>query len=215
MKIENKIIKSGLVNWKDFEFIQSDNFKELSKESYLKLKTSIVNNNFVESFKVWEHKGKLYCLDGYHRCKVFNELLKEGYHIPEQFNADFLDCKNKKDAAKLVLIYSSIYAKISDEGFYEFMSINELDLNEIEFEIDIPDFDIELYKESYTDEFGLPDGDKEDFEQMTFTLTTMQADEIRRALKKSKEMSEFIDTGNENSNGNGIARICEVFNGQS
>jgi hypothetical protein len=69
-----------------------------------------------------------------------------------------------------------------------------------------------------SDEWGaafgsLPDGDKSPFEQMTFTVTADQAEEIRRALTKAKGLGGFIDTGNENSNGNALARVCEVFCG--
>ncbi|TQE96076.1 MAG: hypothetical protein FKY71_16795 [Spiribacter salinus] len=56
----------------------------------------------------------------------------------------------------------------------------------------------------------LPDGDKEPFQQMTFTLHDEQADQVRGALDIAKEMGDF-DSPNENSNGNALARICETF----
>ena len=70
-----------------------------------------------------------------------------------------------------------------------------------------------------TDEWGaafgsVPDGEKPPFEQMTFTLATHQAETVREALKAAKGMGPFVDTGNENSNGNALARICEAFNGR-
>jgi ParB family chromosome partitioning protein len=60
---------------------------------------------------------------------------------------------------------------------------------------------------------ALPDGDKSPFEQMTFTLHTAQADVVRAALKASKDAGEFGETGNGNSNGNALARICESYVG--
>jgi len=59
----------------------------------------------------------------------------------------------------------------------------------------------------------LSDGDREPFQQMTFTLHDEQAEQVRAAMKKAKAMGAFVDTGNENGNGNALARICEVFNG--
>jgi hypothetical protein len=60
---------------------------------------------------------------------------------------------------------------------------------------------------------ALPDGDKSPFEQMTFTVHTRQAEIIRDAITKAKAQGPFDDTGNENSNGNALARICESYVG--
>jgi ParB-like chromosome segregation protein Spo0J len=57
----------------------------------------------------------------------------------------------------------------------------------------------------------LSSDDKEPFQQMTFTLHDEQAEQIERAIKKSKEMGPFLNTQNENGNGNALARICEIF----
>jgi len=56
----------------------------------------------------------------------------------------------------------------------------------------------------------LPDGDKEPFQQMTFTLHDEQAEQVRAAMESAKALGPF-DSPNENSNGNAIARICEAF----
>lgn len=57
---------------------------------------------------------------------------------------------------------------------------------------------------------ALPDGDKEPFQQMTFTLHDDQADQVKAALDVAKGMGAF-DSPNENSNGNALARVCETF----
>jgi ParB family transcriptional regulator, chromosome partitioning protein len=57
----------------------------------------------------------------------------------------------------------------------------------------------------------LPSGDREPFQQMTFTLHDDQAEIIKEAVQKAKDMGPFADTVNENSNGNGIARVAELF----
>lgn len=63
------------------------------------------------------------------------------------------------------------------------------------------------------DAFGnLPDGDREPFQQMTFTVSDAQAETIKRALRAA-QAEPFEDTGNENSNGNALARICEAYCG--
>ena len=60
----------------------------------------------------------------------------------------------------------------------------------------------------------LPMGDKQPFKQMTFTLHDEQHDIVERALALSKAMAPFVNTGNENSNGNALTRICEMFDGK-
>jgi ParB family chromosome partitioning protein len=57
----------------------------------------------------------------------------------------------------------------------------------------------------------LPDGDKPPFQQMTFTVSDEQAAQIKAALEAAKACGSFIDTGNENSNGNALARIAEAY----
>ena len=57
---------------------------------------------------------------------------------------------------------------------------------------------------------GLPDEDRAPFRQVTFTLHDSQYEQIVEALKVSKGMGAF-ESENENSNGNAIARICEIF----
>lgn len=58
---------------------------------------------------------------------------------------------------------------------------------------------------------GLPTEDRAPFRQVTFTLHDSQYEQIAEALKLSKGMGAFIDSQNENSNGNALARICETF----
>lgn len=64
------------------------------------------------------------------------------------------------------------------------------------------------------DEISLPDGEKNGFEQITFTLTTSQAELVKAALLKAKEhdLTEVSD-GNDNINANSIAFVCKFFNG--
>lgn len=158
--IRSKILRSGQVDWRRFSFLQPDSFKALSKTAYEKLRASILENGFVESFKVWESGKKLYCLDGYHRCRVLADLEAEGRAVPETFHADFLECTSKKDAAKLVLIYSSIYADITDEGLYEFAETLGVDLAAVAAEIDLPSLDIDKFLKGWGKDDGDGDGEK-------------------------------------------------------
>ncbi len=58
---------------------------------------------------------------------------------------------------------------------------------------------------------GLPSGDREPFQQMTFTLHDEQAEQVKRAIDVAKDMGDFLGSSNENSNGNALSRVCEIF----
>lgn len=56
----------------------------------------------------------------------------------------------------------------------------------------------------------LPTGGKPPFEQITFTLSTAQAELVKRALKKALTIKDK-DTDNANRNGNALYRICHEY----
>ncbi len=97
-------------------------------------------------------------------------------------------------------------------------SWSELDMSAINGDIcDIgPDFDIDLLgiQGFVVEPAELPelsDEDKPPFRQMTFTLSNDQADQVEHAMEVASKMGHFDNTGNENKNGNAIARVCELF----
>lgn len=66
--------------------------------------------------------------------------------------------------------------------------------------------------ETWDDAFGrLPDEDRAPFQQMTFTLHDTQAATVKRAMAAALRLGDFADSPNQNSNGNALALICEVF----
>jgi hypothetical protein len=95
-------------------------------------------------------------------------------------------------------------------------------LDELDFDMGLLGFDADVITKLLDIEAELPelpDGDRDPFQQKTFTLHDEQAAVIDDAILKAKT-SPLIDTGlNENSNGNAIAWICENWlesqNGES
>jgi hypothetical protein len=62
---------------------------------------------------------------------------------------------------------------------------------------------------------GMPElasGDKQPFQQKTFTLHDEQAEDVDAAIAKAKKMGHGESGVNENSNGNGLAFVCQSFN---
>lgn len=87
-------------------------------------------------------------------------------------------------------------------------------LSELDFDLDLLGFDSDVLNKLLDIDAELPelpDGDRNPFQQKTFTLHDEQANLVDDAVLKAK-ISPLIDTGlNENSNGNAIAFICEQW----
>lgn len=101
-----------------------------------------------------------------------------------------------------------------DEGL---LSAELLDLGDMDFDVSLIGFSEEELKqlmpeiEKLDAMPELADGEKEPLQQMTFTLHDDQAEIVKEAIEKAKAMGPFVDTGNENSNGNALARVAELF----
>ena len=97
----------------------------------------------------------------------------------------------------------------------EMLALELVDLQNARYDLTLTGFGedelTKLLNEVAEVEFGaLPDGPKSDFEQMTFKLHTLQAETIREAIDRAKAAGPFVDSPNENGNGNALARIAEV-----
>lgn len=85
---------------------------------------------------------------------------------------------------------------------------NEWDKEELEeWGLDVPFVDTD----SLNDDFSLPDWEKGEIETVTFTLHRDQNESLQEALAISKSKWPFVYTGNENWNGNALARIIETY----
>lgn len=103
----------------------------------------------------------------------------------------------------------------------EMLRVELQDLDAVDFDLTLTGFDLDeiaalqFDDNSETEMPELADGDRDPFQQMTFTMHDDQAEEVKAAIEKAKGMGPFVDTGNENGNGNALSRICEMFNGIS
>jgi hypothetical protein len=95
----------------------------------------------------------------------------------------------------------------------EMLAVELTDLKDMDFNLDLTGFTLDELKG--VQELGgmpeLPTGDKEPFQQMAFILHDSQAEQVLAAMDAAKQMGKFIDSPNENGNGNALARICETF----
>jgi hypothetical protein len=97
----------------------------------------------------------------------------------------------------------------------ELLGLELADLREDGFDLELTGFDGDELGQFDAEEVAMPtlaDGDKQPFQQKTFTLHDEQAEEVDAACAKAKGMGHGESGVNENSNGNALAFICQSFN---
>jgi hypothetical protein len=163
-------VKSIDIRCKGSRYIRIDslinfqgNLKELKKEEYYKLKTSLIKYGFRFPVLVWENEGQNYFLDGHQRIFVVKELLKEGYTIEDIPVVD-VEAKDKQEAKKLLLFINSRYGKITDEGLYEYIETSGLDFAELKTELDLPEIDLNKFGASYYEDIEIKEKEIEKLE---------------------------------------------------
>jgi hypothetical protein len=123
------------------------NLKELRKAEFEKLKTSIIRKGFRFPVLVWKDR----VLDGHARIYTVKEMLKEGYSIGKIPVVE-IEAKNEREAKELILLVSSRYGRVTEEGLYEFIIDGKLDFGELKQEIDLPEINFERFITGYGQE---------------------------------------------------------------
>lgn len=95
---------------------------------------------------------------------------------------------------------------------------SEFDLELLSADFEVPDLqDMGIEFDGFECETEMPElksGDKEPFQQMTFTFADAQAEIIKEAISKAKksENYNYVETyGNENTNGNALFMIVQEW----
>jgi hypothetical protein len=139
------------IDWQKCKWLQPKTLKTLMEVDFKKLVKSFQENDNIDPLKVWQEKpGVMWILDGHHRQKILEHCLQnEPKKPPRLMSAIFVDCKDKKEAAKFCLLYASEYAKIQDEGLYEFLHTFDLDFSGVKGEIELPEIDLDDFEENF------------------------------------------------------------------
>ncbi len=144
-------------------------------------------------------------VDGHMRLKAAKKLnLKE---LPVILADDLTEAQIK--GFRLAANKSQEWASWDDD----LLKLELEDLKELDFDLGLIGFE-DFKLDDNINPIDMPElssEDKKPIQQITFTLHDDQAESVKFAIEKSKKMGEFGDTGNENSNGNALARICEMF----
>jgi hypothetical protein len=114
----------------------------------------------------------------------------------------FVDLDEKKEKELNVRLNAN-----TGDWDYDMLS-KEFDAEELaEWGLEMSDIKLD---EGFGEGFALPSGDKTGLDQMTFTFSSSQAEEVQRILsgvKKTEDFKEFESIDNKNSNGNALYLI--------
>lgn len=137
------------------ELRELQHYKDLSDKNYDRLRTSIINLGFSFPVFFWEDKeGTKWIIDSHQRKRTLMKMRsEEGYMIPP-LPAVRIFAKDREEAKKKLLAQESSYGDIQQEGLYEFINEEGLELDEAELEtyVAIDEFDREYGDESSGEE---------------------------------------------------------------
>ena len=200
--LNNRLIKTEMVEWKKLVPFQPDNLKKTEPHKLQKLANSLCQNGFSMNFYVWGKEGQILIIDGHSRHEVL-QLLESGaiypkdpngkeyaVTIPDKLPCSFLHLKNKTEAKKAVLIYNSKYKNIDSDILAEWVS--DLNLDELKSQIEIPELKLDLENLDYSDKNKEIDTN-EFSDEMTLKFTFSEEDYIavKGALSKINESPEI------------------------
>jgi len=175
------------------------NPRQLTDKQYKQLKKSLKAFGCVEPVVINSNPmRKDVIIGGHQRCKVWADL---GNKTIPTVEIDLVESEEMELNVRLN----------KNTGEFDFDMLSSYFDMEVLKEWGFQDYEFGMtLDDDMTDEFDLPDGDKEPFQQMTFTLADAQAESIKEALTLAK--SEIVETfGNENGNGNSLYTIVKQW----
>jgi ParB family chromosome partitioning protein len=201
----------------DFSPLQGD-LKTLADSDYAGLKAEIIEEGFSFSLHVWEEGEIKWIEDGHQRITALKRMRAEGWTVPAiPYSLVFAD--DIQQAKRKLLGGASSYGKVQEEGLRDFLSTMKIDptrLMNFNFQtIEMPKFIATHLRFDEITQLGqmppLSDAAQSEFQQRTFILTKPQAELIDSAIAAAKMRGDYAETGSENRNGNGLARVCQIF----
>lgn len=182
-----KATGAGFAPLEDLIWFQGD-LKNLSDESYEKLKKQILELGFSEPVTVWEDGGKLKLLNGHQRVATLRKMQEEGYRVP-YVPYSIVEAENEEEAKRKVLSLTSTFGEITPLGLAHFIQDTTIDLPELKADFQLAGVDIDDLPELKEVEV------REHTRNLTGKLEDDSDDEINEVGKLVHQLETFVKPG--------------------
>lgn len=122
LKISKALSALPTIDYRSLKELQG-NLKDLSAKNYEKLKKSLVEFGFIVPIFIWKSGKDRMIIDAHQRIRVLKKEGAEPYQIP-YVEIEAIDLK---EAKKKLLVISSQYGTMTDQGFNDFIQDIEVD----------------------------------------------------------------------------------------
>lgn len=123
MNIKVGAMKLKNIDYRKLKPLQGD-LKDLTERNYAKLKKSLKEKNLFAPLIVWERmEGEYFILDGHGRERLFQReevTFQDGKTKSRKVPCLVIEAKDKRDAKQKILLLSSQFQTITQDGFDNF-----------------------------------------------------------------------------------------------
>ena len=189
----------------------SNNPKEHPSEQVDKIASSIKNYGWDQPIVV---DGDNEIIKGHGRLQAAKKLQLGRVPVIQRTDLSHAEAR----AARIADNKTSESSWLDDELATEVEILNDTDPIDVETlgfdddELDSLISEASLDDEDIAEAFGeLPDGERDEVRQRTFTLSEIQLEVVEEAIDVAKEQGPFGEGPNDNENGNAIHRIAEHY----
>jgi hypothetical protein len=165
--------------------------KELSEESYQKLKNLILEHGIIAPINVWEFTEEtLVVLDGHQRNKALIRMRNEGFIIPK-LPINYINAVDEQDAKRKLLCLTSTFGTMTQESLIEFCTDAEIDVEETLAKYRFVDIEWETKIDDKEDVASKNEGTSEPNEKTTIKVKVLAEDRDEAIKKIEKCLMDF------------------------
>ncbi len=197
MEIKNNVDSGYKAKLIDFNELQPINLKIPMYSDITK--KSIISRGFVQPFAMCKIDDKLYIIDGHLRHDLINELINDGYKVPNEFSYYLIDVKNDFEIAIDTLMSFNVKVNPIDlPALNEWVKIKQISVNIEELNVKI---------EEVIDDTDYSDNVKELTNMIACTLTEEESEiwlKTKESMGKMKDKNAIFELIKQYSNENNI-----------
>ncbi len=137
-----------------------DDLKDLSEKNYQRMRKEIVETGVGFPFRCWRFEGAVWIIGGHQAKRTLIRLRdEEGFEIP-RVPVSWIEARDRKEAKRRVLQDIAQYGKVQRQKFFDFLGDAGIDIDFVQEQFDIPDFDMPGFKfEYFSDPVQVPPPD--------------------------------------------------------